>query len=396
MPQEQSRLQQTSKEKQASLLKSDGGPRGEFLQRSHSASAPLEVALRILESTIEGADGLRTHQVPPKGVSSLPRKTDLSSASAGLGRSSETLEAAAAKQLEREDLFAARAKAPRMRGTQHKNSISSVTTPSLQTLIAQPGSGTGVASPDGEASQGPLPINYNLEIEADFPKGLVLTMQENAAKKASVPELKPDSPSQMLSKHLENFHKTKAKLNFGFRNADNSQVTQPATSTNPFAALEADNPEAEDAMDNPEEMKEGLPLSIRITGLPKEEWTHATALANITQSIESKLEDKILNAISVQNKRHLHWRLSDSLTGMNNDIEFSGSAHNLLLKSDPVSIDRQACKSETANQLASPQAIRKKRFTKLDLSKLEPQRVVTFPNFKVGQTVQGVDQEKAG
>ncbi|CAM6003032.1 unnamed protein product [Sphagnum balticum] len=81
---------------------------------------------------------------------------------------------------------------------------------------------------------------------------------------------------------------------------------------------------------------------------------------------------------------------------MNNDIEFSGSAHNLLLKSDPVSIDRQACKSETANQLASPQAIRKKRFTKLDLSKLEPQRVVTFPNFKVGQTVQGVDQEKAG
>ncbi len=165
------------------MLKSDGGPRGEFLQRSHSASAPLEVALRILESTIEGADGLRTHQVPPKGVSSLPRKTDLSSASAGLGRSSETLEAAAAKQLEREDLFAARAKAPRMRGTQHKNSISSVTTPSLQTLIAQPGSGTGVASPDGEASQGPLPINYNLEIEADFPKGLVLTMQENAAKK---------------------------------------------------------------------------------------------------------------------------------------------------------------------------------------------------------------------
>ncbi|CAK9209955.1 unnamed protein product [Sphagnum troendelagicum] len=148
------------------------------------------------------------------------------------------------------------------------------------------------------------------------------------SKQASVPELKPDSPSQMLSKHLENFHKTKAKLNFGFRNADNSQVTQPATSTNPFAALEADNPEAEDAMDNPEEMKEG----------------------------------------------------------MNNDIEFSGSAHNLLLKSDPVSIDRQACKSETANQLASPQAIRKKRFTKLDLSKLEPQRVVTFPNFKATGT----------
>jgi hypothetical protein len=172
----------------------------------------------------------------------------------------------------------------------------------------------------------------------------------------------------------------------------------------------------------------GLPLSIRIMGSPEEEWTHATALADITQSIEFELEDKIFrysfnlkdclslewswqedqtrggwectilahtsigsSAISVQNKRHLHWRLSDSLIGMNNDIKFSGPAHNLLLKSGPVSIDRQARKSETTSQLASPQAIRKKRFTKLDLSKLEPQRVVTSPNFEVGQTVQGMD-----
>ncbi len=87
----------------------------------------------------------------------------------------------------------------------------------------------------------------------------------------------------------------------------------------------------------------GLPLSIRITGSPEVEWTHASALKDITRSIESELEDKILkyslnlkdclslewswqedknrggwectilahistgsNAISVQNKRHLH------------------------------------------------------------------------------------------
>ncbi|CAM6061946.1 unnamed protein product [Sphagnum tenellum] len=81
---------------------------------------------------------------------------------------------------------------------------------------------------------------------------------------------------------------------------------------------------------------------------------------------------------------------------MNNDIEFSGPAHNLLLKSSPVSIDCQARKSKTTSQLASLQAIRKKRFTKLDLSKLEPQRVVTSLNSEVGQTVQGVDQEKVG
>jgi len=163
------------------LLKSDGGPRGELLQRSLSASAPLEVASKILKSTIKGVDGLRTHQVPSKGVSSIPCKLDPSSAPAGLGRSSETSKVA--RQLEREDLSTTRAKAPRMRGTQCKNSISSVTTPSVQTLIAQPGSGTGAASPNGEAFQGPSLIDYNLEIEADFPKELVLTMQENTAMK---------------------------------------------------------------------------------------------------------------------------------------------------------------------------------------------------------------------
>jgi hypothetical protein len=59
-----------------------------------------------------------------------------------------------------------------------------VKTPYLHTLIAQQGSGLGVAPLDGEASQGPSPVDYNVEIKADFPKELVLTMQENAAKKA--------------------------------------------------------------------------------------------------------------------------------------------------------------------------------------------------------------------
>jgi hypothetical protein len=121
----------------------------------------------------------------------------------------------------------------------------------------------------------------------------------------------------------------------------------------------------------------GLPLSIRITGLTEEKWTNASALEDIIRSIESELQDKILryslnlkdclslewswqedkirggwectilahintgsSAINVQNKRHLHWRPSVSLTNMNNDIEFAGPAHNLLLKSGPVSTER--------------------------------------------------------
>jgi hypothetical protein len=71
-PQDRQRLQQTSKEAQASVLRSDGRPRRVLLQRSPSASAPLEVAPRILESSIEGVVGLRTHQVPPKGISHPP------------------------------------------------------------------------------------------------------------------------------------------------------------------------------------------------------------------------------------------------------------------------------------------------------------------------------------
>ncbi|CAK9216023.1 unnamed protein product [Sphagnum troendelagicum] len=74
---------------------------------------------------------------------------------------------------------------------------------------------------------------------------------------------------------------------------------------------------------------------------------------------------------------------------MDNDIEFAGPAHNLLLKSGPVSTERQVRMSEFASQMVSPQAIRKKRFIKLDLSKLEPRQVATSLNFEDGQVVQG-------
>jgi hypothetical protein len=36
----------------------------------------------------------------------------------------------------------------------------------------------------GEGTQGPSPIDYNLEIEADFPPDMVLDMQRSAAQKA--------------------------------------------------------------------------------------------------------------------------------------------------------------------------------------------------------------------
>jgi hypothetical protein len=175
-----------------------------------------------------------------------------------------------------------------------------------------------------------------------------------------------------------------------------------------------------------------LPLNLRITGPSKANWTHESTLADLTQRIETELEEKVLkynlnlkdrlslewswqeeqirggmectipahistgtNAISVQNKRHLHWKTLDSMPSMNNDIEFLGPTHSLLLKSGPTSTDRQVRKSTSANLKASPQAVRKKRFTKLDLTKLEPPRKVSTLRFANDREAQGAGPEDA-
>ncbi len=51
-------------------------------------------------------------------------------------------------------------------------------------LDALPGNGIGASSPSGEDTQGPLSVDYNLEIEAEFPPTMVIEMQQNAALRA--------------------------------------------------------------------------------------------------------------------------------------------------------------------------------------------------------------------
>jgi hypothetical protein len=84
-PEDRTKLQQTSKVAQAILLRSDGRPRRELLQRSSTPTDPLDVTSKLPESKVEGSDEPHTHQVPPKGPSPHPRTSDLSSASAGQG-----------------------------------------------------------------------------------------------------------------------------------------------------------------------------------------------------------------------------------------------------------------------------------------------------------------------
>jgi hypothetical protein len=86
---------------------------------------------------------------------------------------------------------------------------------------------------------------------------------------ASFPELKPIGISQELSRQLEIIRESKAKPNFGFQNADSPLSTQQVTNTNPFVALEADNPKAEEEKDNLGEMKENWTFQGRKRHTPR-------------------------------------------------------------------------------------------------------------------------------
>jgi hypothetical protein len=77
------------------------------------------------------------------------------------------------------------------------------------------------------------------------------------------------------------------------------------------------------------------------------------------------------SALSVQNKRHLHWKEIGSISTMNNDAGGAVVAHNLLLERDPSNAEHLVHKQKMASILASPQAARKKRFVKLELGSLE-------------------------
>ncbi|CAK9858614.1 unnamed protein product [Sphagnum jensenii] len=76
------------------------------------------------------------------------------------------------------------------------------------------------------------------------------------------------------------------------------------------------------------------------------------------------------STLSLQNKKHLHWKALDSIPNLNNEIKFAASAHNLLMKVDAGDTTHQALNNKAASILASPQAARKKRFTKLDLTRV--------------------------
>jgi hypothetical protein len=77
------------------------------------------------------------------------------------------------------------------------------------------------------------------------------------------------------------------------------------------------------------------------------------------------------NALSLQNKWHLHWKEIETISVMSNDTGGATVAHNLLLKRDHSCIGHLVHRQKMASILASPQTTRKKRFVKLELGSFE-------------------------
>ncbi|CAM6016856.1 unnamed protein product [Sphagnum balticum] len=73
------------------------------------------------------------------------------------------------------------------------------------------------------------------------------------------------------------------------------------------------------------------------------------------------------NGASIQKRKHLQWIALDQIQNLNNEVPFT-LAHNLLKKMGEATLTRQKPRSTSASFKASPQAARKKRLTRLDMT----------------------------
>jgi hypothetical protein len=173
---------------QATSERSDGGAR-----EGHRQQSPPKILLSDIPTQVSsGANEASSKSSPPQVLSSqsLPLLHISESVFAFVWEKLDqgNRGAIAARQVAREDTLATRVKDPsekKDRSTSGKKpSIHTTVPPSNLTLIVHPGSGPGRTSPAGEETQGPSPVDYNLELEVEFPKEMVIEMQGNAAKKA--------------------------------------------------------------------------------------------------------------------------------------------------------------------------------------------------------------------
>jgi len=132
---------------------------------------------------IETSNPTRFIQVPPL-TSSPTCIANLSATSVGPGFGLWDLDAIATGQVAQEDHSTVKIKASSSKFMQRRTLTTPASAPSTPPLIAPPGNRTGSTPPLGEKPQGLSPIDYKLELEADFPPKMVFKMQEGAIRKA--------------------------------------------------------------------------------------------------------------------------------------------------------------------------------------------------------------------
>ncbi len=85
-----------------------------------------------------------------------------------------------------------------------------------------------------------------------------------------------------------------------------------------------------------------------------------------------------LKGVSVQKRKNLHWIALDHTPDLNNEVAFTVPAHNLLMRKGEVDSSHQELRNRSTSIQASPQAVRKKCFTRLDMTILMNPEVDTL------------------
>jgi hypothetical protein len=162
---------------------SKGSHNDENVHRPPQLHDPLLMPTQGVAEAAETSNPTHFIQVPPL-ISSPTRIVDLSATSVGPGFGLGDLDAIATGQVAQEDHSTVKAKASSSKFMQRRKLTTPASAPSVPPLTASPGNGTGSISPSTEEPQGLSPIDYELELEADFPPEMVLKMQEGAIRKA--------------------------------------------------------------------------------------------------------------------------------------------------------------------------------------------------------------------
>ncbi len=164
----------STKTDEATRLGSKGSHNDENIHRSSQSHNPFLMPTQGVAEATKTPNPTHFIQVPAL-TSSPTCIADLSAISIRPGFGLGDVDTIATGQVA-QDHSAAKAKESSSKLTQRRQLTTPASAPSTPPLIAPTGNRTGSTPPSGEEPQGLSPIDYELELEADFPPEMVLEM----------------------------------------------------------------------------------------------------------------------------------------------------------------------------------------------------------------------------